>query len=132
MWSLSYPMARREGSILAFFFFFGGCFCCSGLVVHSCKNRNPAINLLVSKSQLPTQCYGVTCAWPRGHKKNRLKHFVRITEQKKKIFKKIHISFSSPLVRFLQCGVLYVLYYLSQFYITDMLLYPNRMYYSGK
>lgn len=40
---------------------------CCGLVVNLYrKNRNPAINLLVSKSQSCTLCYGVTCARPRN------------------------------------------------------------------
>jgi len=45
------------------------CYCC-GLVVNLYrKNRNPAINLLVGKSQLCTLCYGVTCARPRNRGK---------------------------------------------------------------
>lgn len=64
MWPLSYPMAWREGSILDFF-----CYCCELVVNLYRKNRNPAINLLVGKSQLCTLCYGVTCARPRNRGK---------------------------------------------------------------
>jgi len=68
---------------------------CCGLVVNLYrKNRNPAINLLVGKSQLCTLCYGVTCARSRNRGKQTIA-FRLDYRKKRSLRKKIHICFSS-------------------------------------
>lgn len=105
-----FDCVKRGFSFSFFLFFFG-------LSVHSCKNRNPAINLLAGKSRLCATRYGGGGALQdRGDGKSlpATKHFVWITGQKqtnKKNQRKIRAGFVLSPVRFVHLGCTVVLWY---------------------
>lgn len=91
MWPLSYPMAWREGSILDFFLLL--LWTCGQFVQKKQKPGYKSIGRQIPVVYVVLWCY--VCKTTK-QRKNQLKHFVWITEQQKKIFKKKNTFVSRP------------------------------------